>query len=199
MNRSINVFSCFLVLAAMIQLVCGFLVGYYPPLFWLFLLEVVAGLMCIVGAIAALVMTVREVGKGQPVIRFVIVWVFVGLVGVLPGFIPSALGAIMRAKVIGTEKLVQEGRAILASDRVWADRDIYWEYVENPPPALCSLHGSVRVCRDRDSDKIVLSCIVVKMYGLGDFAGFTIVPEGQKSHGLRVADGLYWSDASGFW
>lgn len=183
----------------MTKLVCGFLVGYYPPFFWLFLLELVAGLMCIVGAIAALVMTGRAVSKGQSVIRFVIVWFFVGLVGVLPGFIPSALGAIMRAKVIGTEKLVQEGRAILASDRVWTDRDISWEYVENPPPALRSLHGSVRVCRDGESKEIVLSCVVVKMFGLGDFAGFRIVPVGQNAHGLRVAEGLYWSDASGFW
>ena len=193
------VFSWIFVLASLIKLVCGFLVGYYPPLFWLFLLEVIAGLMCIVGAIAAFVMTVSAVNKGQPVIRFVIVWVIVGLVGVLPGFIPSAFGAIMRAKVIGTDKIVKEGRAILASDRLWADRHISWEEVEDAPPALRNLHGSVRVCRDRESKKIVLSCVIVKMYGLGDFAGFTIVPEGQKSHGLRVADGLYWSDASGFW
>ena len=180
----------------MTKLVCGFLVGYYPPFFWLFLVEAVAGLMCIVGAIAALVVSVREISKGQPVIRFVIVWVFVGLVGVLPGFIPSACGAIMCAKVIGTDKIVQEGRAILASDRVWADRDIYWEKVENPPPALSSLQGAVRVYRDT---KVVISCVEVKMYGFGDFAGFTIVPEGQKAHGLRVAEGLYWSDASGYW
>jgi hypothetical protein len=183
----------------MTKLVCGFLVGFYPPFFWLFLLELLAGLMCIVGAIAALVMTVGAVSKGQPVIRFVIVWVFVGLVGVLPGFIPSAFGAIMRAKVIGTDKIVQEGRAILAIDRGWADKDIPWEEVEDAPPALRSLRGSVRVCRDRESDDKAASSVVVKMYGLGDFAGFRIVPDGQKCRGLRVADGLYWSDTSGFW
>jgi hypothetical protein len=105
----------------------------------------------------------------------------------------------MRAKIIGADKIVQEGRALLAIDRVWTDRDSLWEEVEDAPSALRRLHGSVRVCRDRESEEIVILSVVVKMYGLGDFAGFRILPEGQKSHGLRVADGLYWSDTSGVW
>jgi hypothetical protein len=106
------ILSCILALAAMTKLVCGFLIGYYPPLFWLFLVEGAASLVCVLGAIACLVITIALARKGRTSVWF---------------------------------------------------------------------H------------------IVVKMYGLGDFGGFTIVPDGRVSHGLRIADGLYWSDSSGFW
>lgn len=183
----------------MTKLICGFLVGYYPPLFLLYFVEGGASLVCILGAMVSLVITIAMVRRGLPAVRFAIVWVVAVIVGILPGFLPSAFGAITRARVVGTDNLVQEGRTILATHPAWSDNLRLSEEVGTTPPTLRRLHGSVRVFRDPESTDVVLSHIVVKMYGLGDFAGFTIVPAGQESDGLRIVDGLYWSDESGFW
>lgn len=200
MTRPMKFLSWVLALAAWAKLLCGFMAGYHPPFFWLFLVEALASLVCIIGAVASLIITISACRKGTgPGVWFATVSILAGMIGILPGFIPSAFGAITRAKVVGTESLVREGRTILATHPALAEGSRQWEKVSPALPALSSLHGLVRVVRAPEPMGNRLSRVVVKMYGFGDFAGFTIVPEGQESEGLRIADGLYWSDASGFW
>ena len=201
MKKNQTILAVLMVCSAFVKLCSGFLVGYYPPLFWLWLLWAPASLACVSGVFLGVGFGVVAVRRREPFARFILVWILAGAIGILPCFLPSVLGGITRAKVIGTGRIVQEGRSILAiHDEPWGN-DAAWQSVDDPPPALRRLHGAaVRVFRDPRSEEPKTWYIEVKMYGLGDFAGFHIVREDEESPvGLRIADGLYWSDDSGYW
>ncbi len=104
-----------------------------------------------------------------------------------PGIYYSRAGALWAANRAGTAQIVTEARKLIEDCRKANLPSGEVRHIEAFPPALKALRPCwIWASRDR---------VLIKKFGLGDFAGFVIVPSGASCSGTQLSEGLYWQDA----
>ncbi len=98
----------------------------------------------------------------------------------------------MTLVIAGPDKVIQEGRELIQIYQSAQDEDpeainSSCVQLKKVPPSIGRVYPAwVRVCQDR---------VIIKKFGIGDIAGFLIYPEDVEPGGIKLFDGIYWTDA----
>lgn len=172
--------------------VIAFLFGIHPDFLSFFPLEVLFGLLGFVFAGICLVTTITRVLRRHSFVSYALIWIIITALNFIPGIIPSAAGAVVSLVFAGPQQVVEEGRYLLADYE--ASKDVNCDYAFPPcgqttdyPPAIRRLNPVyIRVTSEY---------VLIKKFGIGDVAGFIVYPSGTNPEGIKLIDGLYWTDA----